>query len=60
VAGYPGTGGRMLSEWVAGYSGMRTNMKCLGYAPHNDGRKLAQEGAEVFHDMRNLMDFLKI
>jgi len=38
----------------------RANMKCLGYAPHNDGRKLAQEGAEVFHDMRNLMDFLKI
>jgi hypothetical protein len=23
VAGYPGTGGRMLSEWVAGYSGIR-------------------------------------
>jgi hypothetical protein len=27
VAGYPGTGGRMLSEWVAGYSGIRTMME---------------------------------
>ena len=23
VAGYPGTGGRMSSEWVAGYVGIR-------------------------------------
>ncbi|MGO4917738.1 transposase domain-containing protein, partial [Pseudogemmobacter sp. W21_MBD1_M6] len=24
VAGYPGTGGRMLSEWMAGSSGIRS------------------------------------
>jgi len=38
----------------------RANMKCLGYAAHNDGRKLAQEGAEVFHDMSKLIEILGI
>ncbi len=38
----------------------RANMKCFGYAPHNEGRKLQQEGAEVFHDMRELPDLLNL
>jgi len=38
----------------------RANMKCLGYAPHNDGCKLTQEGAEVFHDMSDLVDLLRV
>jgi len=36
------------------------NMKCFGYAPHNDGRKLTQEGAEVFHNMSELPDLLGV
>lgn len=29
----------------------RAGMRCLGYAPHDDGARLAALGAEVFHDM---------
>ena len=35
----------------------RARMKCYGYAPHNDGQKLAKEGAEVFHTMVNIPVF---
>ncbi len=32
----------------------RAGMPCFGYAPHDDGARLAAEGASVFHDMRDL------
>jgi len=38
----------------------RAKMKCFGYAPHNDGKKLAQEGAIIFHDMNELVNLLNI
>jgi len=38
----------------------RANMKCFGYSPHNDGRKLEQEGAVVFHAMSELPDILGV
>ena len=38
----------------------RAAMKCFGYAPHNDGRKLAKEGAEVFQHMAELTRLLTI
>jgi HAD superfamily hydrolase (TIGR01509 family) len=38
----------------------RAHMKCFGYAPHNDGGKLQQEGAEVFHNMSDLVEILKL
>ncbi len=30
---------------------MAAGMRCLGYAEHDDGAKLGELGAEVFHDM---------
>ena len=30
---------------------IRANMRCLGYAAHDDGAKLARLGAEIFSDM---------
>ncbi len=35
-------------------------MKCFGYAPHNDGQKLADEGAIIFHDMSELTGLLEL
>lgn len=32
----------------------RAGMRCLGYAAHDDGARLAAEGAEVFHRMADL------
>lgn len=32
----------------------RAGMRCLGYAQHDDGARLAALGAEVFHDMADL------
>ncbi len=38
----------------------RARMKCFGYAPHNDGRKLEREGAQIFHDMNTLPKLLHL
>jgi len=38
----------------------RAHIKCFGYAPHNDGRKLEQEGAEIFHNMSELPYLLEV
>ena len=32
----------------------RAGMRCLGYAPHDDGAKLAATGAELFTAMVSL------
>lgn len=32
----------------------RARMRCLGFAPHDDGARLVAEGAEVFHRMSDL------
>ena len=32
----------------------RAGMRCLGFAPHDDGKALAALGAEVFHDMADV------
>ena len=39
---------------------MRANMRCLAYAPHGDGAKLADLGAEVFTDMARVPALLGI
>lgn len=38
----------------------RANMKCFGYAPHNEGQKLSTEGAQVFRHMEELAGLLGI
>lgn len=38
----------------------RAGMKCYGYSAHDDGAGLAEEGAEVFHDMAELAGLLGI
>ncbi|UWQ50213.1 HAD family hydrolase [Leisingera caerulea] len=39
---------------------VRAGMRCLGYAPHGGGRKLAALGAEVFRDMAEVPALLSI
>ena len=39
---------------------IRANMRCLGYAAHDDGAKLAALGAEVFTDMAEVPALLGI
>jgi len=39
---------------------IRANMRCLGYAAHDDGAKLAAIGAEVFSDMAEVPGLLGI
>jgi beta-phosphoglucomutase-like phosphatase (HAD superfamily) len=36
----------------------RAGMCCYGYAPHDDGKRLAGEGALIFHDMAELPGLL--
>lgn len=36
----------------------RAAMRCAGFAPEDDGARLAAEGAEVFHDMADLPAFM--
>lgn len=36
----------------------RAGFRCLGYAPHSDGARLADHGAEVFHAMAEVPDLL--
>jgi len=36
----------------------RANIRCFGYAEHDDGARLATEGATVFHDMEKLPNLL--
>lgn len=38
----------------------RAGMRCLGFAPHDDGARLAELGAEVFHDMAEVPGLLGI
>jgi len=38
----------------------RAGMRCLGFAPHDDGARLAALGAEVFHDMAEVPGLLGI
>lgn len=38
----------------------RANMRCLGYAAHDDGARLACLGAEIFHDMKDVPALLGI
>ncbi len=35
-------------------------MRCFGYAPEDDGARLKAQGAEVFHDMRDLPRLLAL
>ena len=37
---------------------IRANMRCLGYAAHDDGARLADIGAEVFSDMADVPGLL--
>ncbi len=37
---------------------MRANMRCLGYAAHDDGARLEELGAEVFSDMLHVPKLL--
>ncbi|MGO4917688.1 hypothetical protein ACEN2R_19725, partial [Pseudogemmobacter sp. W21_MBD1_M6] len=45
VAGYPGTGGRMLSEWMAGSSGIRTEQGVIEYYPNENIKRQWQNQA---------------
>lgn len=38
----------------------RAGMKCYGYCAHDDGSRLAENGAEVFHDMSDLAGLLGV
>lgn len=38
----------------------RANMRCFGYAEHDDGARLAAHGAQVFHDMADLPALLEL
>ncbi len=38
----------------------RAGMRCLGYAAHDDGARLAAEGAHVFHRMADLPGLLHL
>ncbi len=38
----------------------RAGMKCYAYSAHDDGSRLAEQGAEVFHEMSDLVGLLGI
>ncbi|GAB5435004.1 HAD family hydrolase [Falsiruegeria mediterranea] len=38
----------------------RASMRCFGYAEHDDGARLADHGAQVFHDMAELPALLEL
>lgn len=61
VMGHPPENSVVIEDSPNGAAAARAaGIRCFGYAPEDDGARLRAQGAEIFHDMRDLPDLLKL
>lgn len=61
VMGHSPTRAVVIEDSATGAQAARAaGIRCFGYAPEDDGARLKAQGAEVFHDMRDLPRLLAL